>query len=196
MAISAGKTVSQYPQMCQLQGCPADTGVELCDWLGGMFLNPDVAVQLPYIYDTVIFLLLIYGVIAIITCFFPLAGILADVKFGRYKTIVTSICIVLVSLIFLSAGISVFTLYLGLIGFTANVVQFGMDQLHDSPGEDRTLFIHWYVWTYFGSMLMGQLTWNWDLYYPWVFIALNAFNYFTPITALPITLCLVRCKRR
>ena len=121
---------------------------------------------------------------------------MADVKFGRYKTIVTSICIVLVSLIFLSAGISVFTLYLGLIGFTANVVQFGMDQLHDSPGEDRTLFIHWYVWTYFGSMLVGQLTWNWTLYFPWVLIALSTFIYLTPITVLPITLCLVRCKRR
>ena len=32
--------------------------------------------------------------------------------------------------------------YVGLVGFSANVVQFGMDQLHDSPGEDRTLFIH------------------------------------------------------
>ena len=54
-------------------------------------------------------------------------------------------------------GISLIILYTGIIGFTANVVQFGMDQLHDSPGEDRTLFIHWYVWTYYGSKLVYRV---------------------------------------
>ena len=154
--------------------------------LGGMFLNPDVAALFVYyVDDSASYLLSIY---AIITCFFPLAGILADVKFGRYKTVVTSICTVLLSLLFLSVGISVFTLYLGLIGFTANVVQFGMEQLHDSSGEDRTLFIHWYVWTYFGSMLIVELgSWN---------VCFLIVIYLTPIIVLPITLCLVRRRRR
>ena len=109
--------------------------------------------------------------------------ILADIRFGRYKTIITSIYLVLLSLFLLilssifwvllvfscnlfeaiiclfsvCAGISLIMLYTGLISFTANVVQFGMDQLHNSPGEDRTLFIHWYVWTYYSSTLVGQL---------------------------------------
>ena len=31
------------------------------------------------------------------------------------------------------------------IAFSANVLQFGMDQLHDSPSEDSILYIHWFV---------------------------------------------------
>ena len=114
------------------------------------------------------FAMSLYGGAVLITCFFPLAGILADIKYGRYKTVITSLYIVLISLlpaavivaiitpgyIFLwpqeilvvldiLGGIMAILLYVGLIGFTANVVQFGMDQLHDSPAEDSTLFIHW-----------------------------------------------------
>ena len=33
------------------------------------------------------------------------------------------------------------------ISFSANVIQFGMDQLHDSPAEDSVLFINWFVFT-------------------------------------------------
>ena len=33
------------------------------------------------------------------------------------------------------------------ISFNANIIQFGMDQLHDSPSEDSILFIHWFVFT-------------------------------------------------
>ena len=29
--------------------------------------------------------------------------------------------------------------------FAINGIQFGMDQLHDSPTEDSILFVHWYV---------------------------------------------------
>ena len=199
--------------------------------LGGLLLNPAIAVQLSYVYslhDTVIYLLLIYAFIAIITCFFPLAGILADIRCGRYKTIITSINLVLLSLLLLilsnifwvllvsdklikaaiclfsvCGGISLIMLYTGLIGFTANVVQFGMDQLHDSPGEDRTLFIHWYVWTYYGSILIGQLGWDsvFSVYYygleSLIFgISLLGLILMTLLTVLPITLCLVQRRRR
>ncbi len=34
-------------------------------------------------------------------------------------------------------------------GFNANVIQFGMDQLHNSPAEHQSLFIYWYVWIYY-----------------------------------------------
>ena len=33
------------------------------------------------------------------------------------------------------------------ISFSANIIQFGMDQLCDSPSEDSVLFIHWFVFT-------------------------------------------------
>ena len=34
-----------------------------------------------------------------------------------------------------------------IVAFSGNVIQFGFDQLHDSPAESSTLYIHWYVWT-------------------------------------------------
>ena len=34
---------------------------------------------------------------------------------------------------------------IGFIGFIANIIQFGLDHLHDSPTEDQSLFIHWYL---------------------------------------------------
>ena len=194
--------------------------------LGGMMFNPEIITTTFFNY---FMQLLMYGGIALVTCFFPLGGILADIRFGRYKTIITSIYLVLISLLLLilssifwvllvfgyslfmailclflvCGGISVIILYLGLIGFTANVVQFGMDQLHDAPGEDRTLFIHWYVWTYYSSILVGQLGWNsaFSVYYygPNSLIfgcSVLVLILLTLLTVLPITLCLVRRRRR
>ena len=198
--------------------------------LGGMFLNPEIIRMFgPEIITTTAFFayfiqLPMYGGIALVTCFFPLAGILADIRFGRYKTIITSIYLVLISLLLLilssifwvflifdnsiiailclflvCAGISLIMLYTGLIGFTANVVQFGIYQLHDSPGEDRTLFIHWYVWTYYGSILVGQLSWS-SAFYGLISLifgcSLLGLILLTLLTVLPITLCLVRRRRR
>ena len=58
------------------------------------------------------------------------------------------------------AGILVLVMIVGFVGFTANVIQFGMDQLHDSPGEDQSLFIHWFMWLYYISVFLSQLGWN------------------------------------
>ena len=198
--------------------------------LGGMLLDArlvDVTFSHSIDYNITRITLYIYIAVGFITCFFPLAGVLADIRFGRYKTIITSIYLVLISLLLLilssvfwvllvpnkqieaiclfsvCGGISVIMLYTGLIGFTANVVQFGIDQLHDSPGDDRTLFIHWYVWTYYGSILIGQLGWDSvfsiDYYGPNSLIfgcSLLGLILLTLLTVLPITLCLVRRRRR
>ena len=171
------------------------------------------------------------GGAVIFTCFFPLAGILGDIKYGRYKTVVISLYIVLPALLLVAGtaaaflilrltlhfqrplmvvimfivleSILIIILYIGLMGFTANTVQFGMDQLHDSPAEDNTLFIHWYVWTYYASIFIVQLALTFTL----------GFETFTPIytiigycllslipvvvvMVLAITLCLVRRRRR
>ena len=155
--------------------------VGLC---GAMLLNPEMYLRIL----TSTLSIVAYGVVVVFTCFFPLAGILADIKFGRHKTVVTSLFIVLLTLsldvafaaiIFLGelplavnvvfgvlGGLLGIMLYVGLIGFTANVVQFGMDQLHDSPGEDNTLFIHWYVWTYYASFFSVQLAWSLGFQFP------------------------------
>ena len=55
----------------------------------GIALNPDLFVlNLVRSYIPAI-----YGFAAILLCFFPLAGFLADVKYGRYKTVIrTGVC--------------------------------------------------------------------------------------------------------
>ena len=42
---------------------------------------------------------------------------------------------------------AVFLLISSFVAFSANVIQFGLDQLHDAPTDDSVLYIHWYIWT-------------------------------------------------
>ena len=208
----------------------------------GVALNPDLYLR----NFTIIYTLAGYGFVALVLSFFPLAGFLADVKYGRYKVVVRSLCIFLISVppfIIIGGTLSasalaltndddgrsicdgtciavltviyiVFLLifvasYVGLVGFTANVIQFGMDQLHDSPGEDRTLFIHWYVWVYFVTIVIGQLAWNLaiqipyndtDLYYiiEWYNVVGYVLLGIIPIVviiSLIVTLCLAKRRK-
>jgi hypothetical protein len=47
----------------------------------------------------------------------------------------------------------------GYVAFNANVIQFGLDQLHDASTDDSVLYIHWYVWTsYLGLSLVKICT--------------------------------------
>ena len=46
---------------------------------------------------------------------------------------------------------------MGLIGFSANSIQFGLDQLHDAATEDLILYIHWFVWTSYAGLLPMKL---------------------------------------
>ena len=189
----------------------------------GMLLNPELYLYLLNFS----YYLLAYGYVVVITLFFPLAGILADIKFGRYKTVITSLFIVslavLPSAVILAIALvcnivlllikgvianvlwllGSIPLYVGLIGFTANVVQFGMDQLHDSPGEDSTLFIHWYVWTSAASFFLVQLAGNLGSINPHNISTASILGYFLlaliPVVVamvLAITLCLARRRKR
>ena len=154
-------------------------------------------------------------------------------KCGRYKTVAICTLLVAVSLLFVlvvygiltvlaikldgasrvalvtilatMGCIGLITLIVGLIGFTANVVQFGMDQLHDSPREDGTLFIHWYVWTYYISILIDQLACSLIFYrvhdYTQFLSLQSKIGYslillLLVIVVLPVTLCLARRWRR
>ena len=145
--------------------------------------NPDIYVQ---IFSSSISWagLIPYGIVPIVLCFFPLAGFLADTKFGRYKTVTVSLYIIMPPMallvvaegliipyiitpnyvvLFSGVGLAFFlvlVMIIGFVGFTANVIQFGMDQLHDSPGEDQSLFIHWFMWLYYISVFLSQLGWN------------------------------------
>ena len=97
---------------------------------------------------------------------YPLSGLLADLKYGRYKTITFSqVQITLAFLLLSIAGVIILTsktleskyyiivcasailLLLGFSGFQSNAVQFGLDQLLEAPSKHLSLFLWWYVWT-------------------------------------------------
>ena len=134
-------------------------------------------------------IILVSTLFTVIAAFSPVAGLLTDVKFSRYKIVQCTSFIVLVqqicSFFILGLGISLIFYDIGrhnrlLIGiafycvlsvvvvvyvvFIVNAIQFGMDQLHDSPTEDSILYIHWYVWIYYTCSLIIQIVWNLFLY--------------------------------
>ena len=111
---------------------------------------------------------------------YPLAGFLADNKFGRFTTITTSSQSILILL--LLEYISVFALMIlylhrdtismpaaiivdglilpieiSLVMFNANIIQFGVDQIQDSPADHQSLFIYWYVWINYLTTIIAQL---------------------------------------
>ena len=52
------------------------------------------------------------------------------------------------------------------IAFTANVIQFGMDQLRmqDTHKEGPVLFVHWYIWTSNLGIFTFKLDWGTFIY--------------------------------
>ena len=121
----------------------------------------------------------------------PMVGLLADIKFGRYKTVRCSSYITLAVMSFLSiyclvstivtsiatphyflripflfvAGITLLFVTIGVlitssIVLTTNAINFGMDQLHDSSTQDSILFVHWYVWLNYLSLLVTGVPWS------------------------------------
>ena len=99
----------------------------------------------------------------------PLAGWLADIRFGRYKVIRFSMWTMWISSLLLIASLvilqyldlydlskvlHVFTIPLavGYGGFQANVIQFGVDQLCDASSSEIKTFVIWYSWTSISSI--------------------------------------------
>ena len=107
---------------------------------------------------------------AILSLFSPLAGLLADVVYGRFKVLKRSTYILLASeilslvvLVMISAvvdtfnytfylliallGIALLGYYLGRVFFLTNIIQFGTDQIRDSPTQNSVLYIHMFFWS-------------------------------------------------
>ena len=100
-----------------------------------------------------------------------IAGWIADVRFGRYRVISLSIWIMWAAQILATVSSVLVTIVdnytsdlhsyvngvlwtiiaIGFGGFQANVIQFGIDQLHDASTNEITSFILWYVWTFYGD---------------------------------------------
>ena len=96
----------------------------------------------------------------------PVAGWLADARVGRYKVIRCSIWIMWSATVLVTVSSVIAQLIegyssinskiqlllyafiaIGFGGYGANIIQFGMDQLHDASTTEITSFIVWYVWT-------------------------------------------------
>ena len=170
-----------------------------------------------------------YSVVAFLFLFYPLAGCLADIRWGRYKTVVYSVRVILGSLVagvvlggvaavsmipvFMKSqdpnniqltsivlvgvvfGVPAFIAFLlilcGLVCFSANVIQYGMDQLHDAPMEDSILYIHWYVWTSYAGLLPGLEIISDSRLLVYIFCLMSL-----PLLFLGITLCIQRYKHQ
>ena len=168
----------------------------LASVLHWIFTDPSsvvTPVSLLYFFDNSSFIIVIgstYVYFAILQLFYPLAGYIADVRYGRYKCVIGSLwgfiagsvlvgicalvvsCLVilayvnvhkwsygLMSVIIIFLGppviIGIFLFFSSIVAFNANVIQFGLDQLHDSPTEHLVLYIHWYlVLSYVGTELI------------------------------------------
>ena len=128
----------------------------------------------------------LYAFKALIMCFYPLAGFLADTKYGRFKMItrisqwllVFSFIMGMIIVIFILIGHfvsddstsliificlsviffpSIIVIIASSVIFNANIIQFGVDQLQDSPADHQRLYIHWYVWAYYLGELCIQI---------------------------------------
>ena len=98
-----------------------------------------------------------------------IAGWIADVRFGRYRYLSMWLMWVVLMLATVSSllatmvesklqsyvnGVLWTIVAIGFGGFQANIIQFGIDQLHDASTNEITSFILWYVWTFYGDSFM------------------------------------------
>ena len=163
-----------------------------------------------------------FALLAILYLFYPLAGCLADIRCGRYKTVIYSLWIMTGSGVIVCIGFIVVLIYTKMesklmyigppivvgillllsssIVFNANVIQFGMDQLHDSPAEDSVLFIYWFVFTsHLGTavnkfIIPGVIGFNPYLSKTWSIVIWNAIPMLA-IFLLGISLVIAHHKR-
>jgi len=111
---------------------------------------------------------------------YPLAGWLADAKFGRYQVLCAGICMTwLASIIILLLSVLresfhwiltpvqaiVAVVYAfsaaGTALFHANLIPFGIDQMEDCSSEEMSSFIHWYYWARninFGVLIVSSFS--------------------------------------
>ncbi len=177
----------------------------------------------------------LYCLIAIWLLFYPLAGYLADVRYGRYRVVrcglltmwLALFTLVVVGLVLAALcwipfsftdsrlpwpfkvmfevvfGVSSFllgilfyiTFSVGFAAFSANVIQFGIDQLRDSPTRDSFLFIHWFVLTMYIGLSAGKLAWSaMCLNVTLALISLGVFGlaFLIFLIALPVSLCITK----
>ncbi|XP_064384793.1 solute carrier family 15 member 4-like [Halichondria panicea] len=169
----------------------------------------------------------IYAVFAFGLLFYPLAGYLADVRYGRYKVVRCSVCtmwcglltvavigvivnaimvpilihlpypnfIISVGVVNGALGLLFFILlWIAFAGFLANVIQFGVDQLNDSPSKDSFLFIHWFLFTLYIGISFGKLIWSAVSATGFLSLFIFGLILLVELICVPVTFCVA--KRR
>ena len=191
----------------------------------------------PFDYTvTVNLVICTYSASAFLLLFYPIAGYLADVRWGRHKTVINSLCftfwsfisiltlgslavvgsipIMIVSqfsyplnttqtvslsllcvLFGIPVALGILLILCSFVAFSANVIQYGIDQLLDAPTDSSVLYIYWFVWTvYFGLFIVKSpgLLLSFLVNSPTIAFCL----YLLPlaISLLGVMLCIYRCK--
>ena len=110
-------------------------------------------------------------ILVVIAILVPMIVWLADVRFGRYKVVCWSMWTMWISAMLLAmsyVAVSIMELQndhtyenialvliglyaIGIGGFVANIIQFGVDQLPDASTTEITSFVSWLVWSVTGS---------------------------------------------
>ena len=135
-----------------------------------------IAARVPQYSGILIYDALSYAALAFVMIFYPLSGFIADVCCGRLKVVKISLVMlfiflllaiiaVIVSvtmkhhnlysfthdqgiLVIILASLSLLAFIIGLVGYQANVIQLGLDQLFEAPSQYLGLFIHYATWIF------------------------------------------------
>ena len=162
----------------------------------------------------------IFLVVSLLLFIAPLAGLLADIKFGRYKTILCSSYILIITVALLPifcigafalrkyffnykhlftspaivfvliAAAHLVVLLISYVVFNTNALNYGMDQLHDSPAQDSLLFINWYVWENYVAIMIADLMWA-LLFYESFYVAHISINRSAGIALSCLSFCII-----
>ena len=161
-----------------------------------------------------------HSVIGLLQMMYPIGGLIADVRCGRYRIVTWSICSVWCGFILASVGgvtysaikssknhdtalhyitaagvMAILAFLVGFSGFQSNIVQFSLDQLPDASSENLSLFLHWFVWTnYIGKLFVWLLV----TAYP-CSKTIRSFEHFSLLVFIlvsTIVAFMVCCKRR
>ena len=113
-----------------------------------------------------------YALLALTLLVYPLSGFLADVYCGRHKAVTVSFVVLWAAMLTSSITlvmsyfedktdwhieplkyfvalfviISICLIMVGLAGYQANIIQFGLDQLFEAPNDSLGVFVHWLTW--------------------------------------------------
>ena len=150
--------------------------------LGVLFWGDHLYTSINIVHKDLRWLIVIYILNGLPLCLYPLAGMLADNKYGRYRIIMGSLYLLLgiATVCSITSTIIVplfqknillkydyiltIVFFLlsspGSIGFFANHLPFGLDQLYEAPGDHQSLFIHWLIWFTYLGILINSVSWS------------------------------------